>query len=70
MAATSSQTSHIAKYDGRNYSLWKLGLWVLLEEHNLIDIVTGEDTLPDEEMDDDGDIENEEEIKEWKVKDC
>jgi hypothetical protein len=48
MAATSSQTSHIAKYDGQNYSLWKLGLWVLLEEHNLIDIVTGEDTLPDE----------------------
>ncbi|EFX65875.1 hypothetical protein DAPPUDRAFT_116880 [Daphnia pulex] len=36
----------------------------------MIDIVTGEDILPDEEMDYDGDIENEEEIKEWKVKDC
>lgn len=48
MAAISSQISHIAKYDGQNFSLWKLGLWVLLEEHNLIQIVTGEETLPDE----------------------
>lgn len=48
MATTSREASHIAKYDGLNYSLWKLGLWVLLEEHNLIQIVTGEETLPEE----------------------
>jgi hypothetical protein len=50
MAATSSQTSHIAKYDGQNNFLWMLGLWVLLEVHNLSDIVTEEDTLPDEDL--------------------
>jgi hypothetical protein len=47
MAAISSQISHISKYDGHNYSLRKLGLWVLLIELNLIQIVTGEETLPD-----------------------
>jgi hypothetical protein len=47
MTAISSQISHIFKYDGHNYSLRKLGLWVLLIELNLIQIVTGEETLPD-----------------------
>jgi hypothetical protein len=42
----SKDVSHIAKFDGQNYSLWKLGLWVLLEQHNLIDIVTGDYTIP------------------------
>ena len=39
--------AHIAKFDGQNYSLWKLGLWVLLEQHDLINVVTGEDTIPE-----------------------
>lgn len=47
MAAISSQILHISKYDGHNYSLRKLGLWVLLKELNLIQIVTEEETLPD-----------------------
>jgi hypothetical protein len=37
---TSKDVSHIAKFDGQNYS------WVLLEQHNLIDIVTGDYTIP------------------------
>ena len=44
---TSKDVSHIAKFDGQNYSLWKLGLWVLLEQHNLIDIVTGDYPIPE-----------------------
>lgn len=44
---TSKDVSHIAKFDGQNYSLWKLGLWVLLEQHGLIDIVTGDNTIPE-----------------------
>ncbi|KZR98137.1 Uncharacterized protein APZ42_006578 [Daphnia magna] len=43
---TSKYVSHVAKFDGQNYSLWKLGLWVLLEQHDLIDIVTGGYTIP------------------------
>lgn len=43
----SKETAHIATYDGITFSLWKLGLWVLLEQHGLIDIVQGEELSPD-----------------------
>ncbi|KAI9562434.1 hypothetical protein GHT06_009864 [Daphnia sinensis] len=43
---TSKDVSHIVKLDGQN-SLWKLGIWVLLEQHNLIDIITGDYTIPE-----------------------
>lgn len=45
--SSSKETAHIASYDGINFSLWKLGLWVLLEQHDLIGIVQGEELLPD-----------------------
>jgi hypothetical protein len=37
--SSSKGTAHIATYDGKNFSLWKLGLWVLLEQQYLIDVV-------------------------------
>lgn len=46
--STLKEVSHIAKYDGKNFSLWKLGLWVLLEQHELIKIVTGDEKIPEE----------------------
>lgn len=42
------EASNIAEYDGHNFSLWKLGLFVLLEEHELIDVVTGDELIPEE----------------------
>jgi predicted DCC family thiol-disulfide oxidoreductase YuxK len=48
MSSTLREVSHIAKFDGTNFPLWKLGLWVLLEQHNLIEIVTGTSKIPDE----------------------
>jgi hypothetical protein len=40
--------SHIAKYDGANFSLWKLGLFVLLEQNDLIEVTTGVSVLPEQ----------------------
>jgi hypothetical protein len=48
MNSTQKDVSHITKYDGANFSLWKLGLFVLLEEKDLIDVTTGGDTLPEQ----------------------
>ncbi|KZR99930.1 Uncharacterized protein APZ42_004006, partial [Daphnia magna] len=48
-STTPREVSHIAQYDGTNFPLWKLGLWTLLEEHNLEEIVTGTSTKPVEE---------------------
>jgi hypothetical protein len=45
--SSSKETAHIAPYDGINFSLWKLGLWVLLEQHELIGLVQGEELQPD-----------------------
>ena len=47
-STTLREVSHIAKFDGTNFPVWKLGLWVLLEQHSLIDIVTGVSGLPPE----------------------
>jgi hypothetical protein len=44
--SNSKDVTHIAKFDGQNYSLWKLGLWVLLEQHDLIKLVTGDEAIP------------------------
>ena len=44
---THKDVAHIAKFNGQNYSLWKLGLWVLLEQHDLISVVTGDYVLPE-----------------------
>jgi hypothetical protein len=42
------EVSHIAKFNGKNFSLWKFGCWLLLEQHNLVGIVNGEEPFPDE----------------------
>ena len=51
MSSAQRDVSHIAKYDEANFSLWKLGLFVLLEQHDLIDVTTGVDILPVQSMD-------------------
>ena len=68
---TSKDVSHIAKFDGQNYSLWKLGLWVLLEQHNLIDIVTGDYPIPQmkEDAESDAQLAIIAEIQDWKERD-
>ncbi|EFX68670.1 hypothetical protein DAPPUDRAFT_259795 [Daphnia pulex] len=68
MNSAHKDVSHIAKYDGANFSLWKLGLFVLLEQNDLIDVTTGVFTLPEqagEEIDED----IEDGIEDWRRKD-
>ena len=48
MNSNQNEASNIAEYDGHNYSLWKLGLFVLLEKHDLTNIVTGDELIPEE----------------------
>ncbi|EFX62957.1 hypothetical protein DAPPUDRAFT_336151 [Daphnia pulex] len=48
MNSAHRDVSHIAKYDGANFSLWKLGLFVLFEQMDLIDITTGALILPEQ----------------------
>jgi hypothetical protein len=48
MNSAHKDVSHIAKYDGANFSLWKLGLFVLLEQNDLIDVTDGVFTLPEQ----------------------
>ena len=60
--------SHIAKFNGQNFALWKFGCWLLLEQHNLVKVVTGEDKMPAEIIVD-GVITNAAMISEWQAKD-
>jgi hypothetical protein len=48
MNSNQHEASNIAEYDGQIFSLWELGLFVLLEEHELIDVVTGNELIPEE----------------------
>jgi hypothetical protein len=48
MNSAHKDVSHIAKYDGANFSLWKLGLFVLLEQNDLIDVTTRVFILPEQ----------------------
>ncbi|KZS02048.1 Uncharacterized protein APZ42_001066, partial [Daphnia magna] len=67
--SNSKETAHIATYDGINFSVWKLGLWVLLEQHNLFGIVQGEELLPDMQNLA-GNLANADAIASWKQRDC
>ena len=40
--------NHIAKFNGQNFPLWKLGFWILLQQHDLVKVVTGEERVPTE----------------------
>ena len=48
MNSALKDVSHIAKYDGANFSLWKLGLFVLLEQNDLIEVTTGVSVPPEQ----------------------
>ncbi|EFX75146.1 hypothetical protein DAPPUDRAFT_323688 [Daphnia pulex] len=41
--STPREVNHIAKFNGTNFSLWKFGTWLLLEQHNLVGIVNGDE---------------------------
>lgn len=60
--------SHIAKFEGQNFSLLKFGCWLLLEQHNLIKVVTGEETIPPETIVDSV-VTNAKAIEDWRTKD-
>lgn len=47
-SSTSKDVSHITKFDGTNFPLWKLGCWLLMEQHDLIAVVDGSRPLPAE----------------------
>ncbi|XP_059352859.1 uncharacterized protein LOC132088296 [Daphnia carinata] len=60
--------NHIAKFNGQNFPLWKLGFWILLQQHELVKIVTGDETIPVENVVE-GSITNAEAIAAWHTKD-
>jgi hypothetical protein len=39
---------YIVKFNGQNFPIWKFGFWILLEQHDLVKIVNGEEPLPAE----------------------
>ncbi|EFX64403.1 hypothetical protein DAPPUDRAFT_334238, partial [Daphnia pulex] len=48
--STLREVSHIAKFNGQNFPLWKFGCWLLLEQHQLVKIVNGQERLPAETL--------------------
>jgi hypothetical protein len=34
-----SELSHIERFNGANFQLWKYNCWLVLEQHELLDIV-------------------------------
>ncbi|XP_046462670.1 uncharacterized protein LOC124208838 [Daphnia pulex] len=59
------EVSHIAKFNGNNFSLWKFGCWLLLEQHNLVGIVNGDELYPAENINPEGEIVNEQQMEDW-----
>ena len=60
--------SHIAKFNGKNFQLWKFGLWLLLKRDSLVNIVTGEEKKPTEILTNEI-LTNSKEIADWEQKD-
>jgi hypothetical protein len=42
---------HVAKFDGTNFQFWKFQITLLLEQHDLIEIVTAASTAPTPDID-------------------
>ncbi len=42
------EVSHVIKFNGKNFPLWKFGCWLKLEQHDLMHIVNGNETLPEQ----------------------
>ena len=40
---TTRDVSNIAKFNGQNLPTWKLGCWILFQQHDLVKLVTGEE---------------------------
>ena len=68
MSFTSKDVSHIVKFDGGNFPFWKFQVWLVLEQHDLVDLVIGEETIPIEAISD-GEVTNKTEIAAWRKKD-
>lgn len=66
---TSKDVSHIVKFNGKNFPFWKFQVWLVLEQHDLVELVLGEEEIPEEIYYDDADITNATEISTWKKKD-
>ncbi|EFX69717.1 hypothetical protein DAPPUDRAFT_328780 [Daphnia pulex] len=50
MNNTTRDVGHIVKFNGQIFPLWKFGFWILLEQHDLVKIVNGEEALPAEAL--------------------
>jgi predicted PP-loop superfamily ATPase len=46
--STLREVSHIANFNGQNFLLWKFGCWLLLEQHQLVKILNGQERFPAE----------------------
>ena len=69
----SKDVSHISKFNGSNFPFWKFQICLMLEQHELLDIVLGKENLPQpitvQDAGGNSTISNAVEIKNWKMKD-
>jgi len=64
------EMSHVAKFDGTNFQFWKFQITLLLEQHDLIEIVTGVSTAPIPDIDASTQaVKNSAAIKTWNQRD-
>ena len=70
---TPKDVSYMAKFDGSNFWLWKFQISINFEQHDLMGVVCGTETLPfpkeEAQIKKDRDDKDEEGIKQWKKKD-
>ncbi|XP_045022796.1 uncharacterized protein LOC123466640 [Daphnia magna] len=63
------ETDHVVKFNGKTFPLWKFGCWLKLEQHNLVTIVNGTEPLPEQILNEDGEVINLEDIQDWMGRD-
>ena len=44
--STLRDVSHIEKFNGHNFPQWKFGVWLILEQYNLVPLVEGREAIP------------------------
>ncbi|XP_032780122.2 uncharacterized protein LOC116918511 [Daphnia magna] len=66
---TMRNVSNIAKFNGQNLLTWKLGCWILFQQHDLVKLVTGEEILPVETKNAEGVVTNTAARATWLEKD-
>jgi transposase InsO family protein len=67
--STGKDVSHIEKLNGNNFPFWKFQVLLIIEHRELLEIVLGTDTLPNEVKDNNDVVTNKKEIQEWKKRD-